>query len=212
MRPLSAGAAWAVTEALAGAPAPGGRARLKARDGAARLVHKTGTSHGRRDAWAAGYDYDHTVIVWFGRPDNGSVPGMSGRDTAAPALTSIFDALPVPARGVVGDPPEAERHLQWPTPPRRLTYLHSRDENGDLAIVFPLPGQKVRYDRQAEGVPLKASGGRRPYTWIVNGELVAPTGGAQLQPGLNEIVLVDVEGTSVTGIFDASPASDAETR
>ena len=42
------------------------------------IAYKTGTSYGYRDAWSVGYDGRHVLGVWVGRPDSGSVPGLSG--------------------------------------------------------------------------------------------------------------------------------------
>lgn len=39
---------------------------------------KTGTSNGFRDAWFAGFDENHTVIVWVGNDDNSEMFGVSG--------------------------------------------------------------------------------------------------------------------------------------
>ena len=58
-----------------------------------RIAYKTGTSYGYRDAWAAGYDGRHTVVVWVGRADATSVPGMTGRTAAAPILFDAFQRV-----------------------------------------------------------------------------------------------------------------------
>ena len=55
---------------------------------APQVSFKTGTSYGYRDAWAAGFSETHAVVVWIGRADGGALPGMTGRDTALPALFS----------------------------------------------------------------------------------------------------------------------------
>ncbi len=55
-------AAWQVSDVLRGAPPPA--ANLPGS-----LSFKTGTSYGYRDAWSAGYDRKHTIVVWAGRAD-----------------------------------------------------------------------------------------------------------------------------------------------
>ncbi len=54
---------------------------------------KTGTSYGYRDAFAIGFDKAHTIAVWLGRPDNGAVFGLVGRQAAAPVLFDAFARL-----------------------------------------------------------------------------------------------------------------------
>ena len=79
-------AAWYVFDVLRGAPPP-----LNAIGG--RIAYKTGTSYGYRDAFAIGYDRATTIGVWVGRADNGAVPGLVGREVAAPILFDAFARL-----------------------------------------------------------------------------------------------------------------------
>jgi penicillin-binding protein 1C len=57
------------------------------------IAYKTGTSYGYRDAFAIGFDKAHTIAVWLGRPDNGSVFGLAGCQAAAPVLFDAFARL-----------------------------------------------------------------------------------------------------------------------
>src|SRR5690606_28182322 len=41
-------------------------------------------------AWSVGYDGRHVLGVWVGRADSGSLPGISGYETAAPVLFEAF--------------------------------------------------------------------------------------------------------------------------
>jgi len=75
-------AAWYVANILIGTPPPDNGA-------SGRIAFKTGTSYGYRDAWSVGFDGSHTIGVWVGRPDGAPVPGLIGRNAAAPIL---FDA------------------------------------------------------------------------------------------------------------------------
>lgn len=54
---------------------------------------KTGTSSGSRDAWCAAYTADWTLCVWIGRKDGAPVPGLAGRDHAAPCAGAILQKL-----------------------------------------------------------------------------------------------------------------------
>ena len=107
-------AAWYVFDVLRGAPPP-------ANATGGRIAFKTGTSYGYRDAFAIGYDKRTTIGVWVGRADNGAVPGLIGRQVAAPLLFDAFarlggerEPVPQPANVLVsttvGLPPPL-RHL-----------------------------------------------------------------------------------------------------
>ena len=79
-------ASWYVAGILRGVAPP-----LNAPYG--RIAFKTGTSYGYRDAFAIGFDKAHTIAVWLGRPDNGAVFGLAGRQAAAPVLFDAFTRL-----------------------------------------------------------------------------------------------------------------------
>lgn len=91
-RLMSPGAAFIVREMLGEPAAPGTAAELLAR--ADRLVAKTGTSWGYRDAWAIGVLPGWTLGVWIGRPDGTPMPGHYGAVSALPLLQSIAAELP----------------------------------------------------------------------------------------------------------------------
>ena len=55
-----------------------------------RVALKTGTSYGLRDAWAAAWTPDYTVVVWAGNPDGESWPGLVGARAAAPVAVKIL--------------------------------------------------------------------------------------------------------------------------
>ena len=55
-----------------------------------RVALKTGTSYGLRDAWAAAWTPDFTVVVWAGNPDGTSWQGLVGARAAAPVAVKIL--------------------------------------------------------------------------------------------------------------------------
>ncbi|MBQ7220169.1 MAG: penicillin-binding protein 1C [Synergistaceae bacterium] len=55
-----------------------------------RVALKTGTSYGLRDAWAAAWTPDFTVVVWAGNPDGTSWPGLVGARAAAPVAVKVL--------------------------------------------------------------------------------------------------------------------------
>ncbi|MBD3382208.1 MAG: penicillin-binding protein 1C [candidate division Zixibacteria bacterium] len=57
------------------------------------IAWKTGTSYGRRDAWAIGYNPKYTVGVWAGNFSGEGSPWLVGAETAAPLMFAIFDQI-----------------------------------------------------------------------------------------------------------------------
>jgi penicillin-binding protein 1C len=69
------------------------------------IAFKTGTSHGFRDAWSAGFSKRLTVVVWFGAPDNAPNYNLVGLQIAAPAMLNIFRELWSADDGIDTPPP-----------------------------------------------------------------------------------------------------------
>ncbi|MBU0474795.1 MAG: penicillin-binding protein 1C [Bacteroidetes bacterium] len=57
------------------------------------IAWKTGTSYGRRDAWAIGYNKSYTIGVWMGNFDGKGSPYLSGSEMAVPLLFSLFNSI-----------------------------------------------------------------------------------------------------------------------
>jgi len=62
------------------------------------LAWKTGTSHGFRDAWAAGVLGDYVLVVWMGNFSGRGNPALVARRCAAPLLFDLFERLGLPDR------------------------------------------------------------------------------------------------------------------
>jgi len=58
-----------------------------------KVAWKTGTSFGRKDAWAIGYNTEYTIGVWLGNFDGEGVPSLSGAETATPLLFEVFNVM-----------------------------------------------------------------------------------------------------------------------
>lgn len=54
---------------------------------------KTGTSQGRKDAWAIGYSQSLTIGVWLGNMNNEPSPALVGSEVAAPLLFDLFASV-----------------------------------------------------------------------------------------------------------------------
>ncbi len=170
---LSPAAAWYVGDVLLGTPPP-----QNARGG--RIAFKTGTSYGYRDAWAVGFDGRHTVAVWIGRPDGTPTPALTGQSVAAPFLFDAFHRV-AQRREPLGRAPESvlqSTAANLPPPLKRFQTERGTVATGTfvdqpLRIAFP-PNKSdlevVGADQEgARPLLIKATGGKLPLTWLVNG-------------------------------------------
>jgi penicillin-binding protein 1C len=114
------------------------------------IAWKTGTSWGGRDSWAVGFDRTHVVGAWVGRPDGTPLPGATGRALALPLVARVFEILPAAPR----DQPGIVRSSG------------SVSSSNALRLLFPPPNAVVSGDGP---VTLRAMGGRRPLTFLMNG-------------------------------------------
>jgi penicillin-binding protein 1C len=195
-------AAWYVTDILKDAPPP-----LNAKKG--RLAYKTGTSYGYRDAWAIGYDGQHAVAVWVGRPDGAATPGLVGRVAAAPILFDAFarlsewrEPLSAPPAGAL----QVANGSDLPPPLKRF-----REGGRELAqgpyleppvhIAFP-PDRAELEGALGEEAPvlLRASGGVLPLTWLIDGAPIKSNPRARQVtwqpdgPGFAKLSVIDAKG------------------
>jgi len=157
-------------------PLPGG--------GAPGIAWKTGTSWGGRDAWAMGMDQRHVVGIWVGRPDGTPMPNATGARLALPLLAQVFERLPAAPRAGL--------------PPRPLSAGVSPPTDG-LRLLFPPPRATLP---EAGRVVLRAAGGQRPLTFLVDGApLVTDPARREVSwvppgPGFYRITVLDAEGAA----------------
>jgi penicillin-binding protein 1C len=198
-------AAWYLGDVLRGAPPPpdavGGR-----------IAFKTGTSYGYRDAWAVGFDARHTIAIWIGRPDNGSVPGLIGRVSAAPVLFDAFariglepDMTPAPRDALTGP------NAALPPPLRQLRQDGlAQGSTTTAAMIAALrihfPPADARLDLSAtratgsDEIMLRAQGGTPPFVWLIDGKPLAEPALRRRTPwrpgggGFTEITVIDGAG------------------
>ena len=58
---------------------------------APKIVFKTGTSYGQRDAWTFAYNTEYTIGVWLGNFSGSSSKSLVGVESATPVAVRIFD-------------------------------------------------------------------------------------------------------------------------
>ena len=196
-RVLTPAAAWEVADILAGlAPPPGAPEN--------RLAYKTGTSYGHRDAWAIGFDGEHVIGIWMGRPDGTPVPGAFGADLAAPVLFQAFARLKPALAPQPPAPPETllVANAQLPQPLRhfRARSAAFEPQADGPSIGFPPDGSEV--ELLPEGLMVRVEGGVAPFTWLADG-LPVSTGGtsreivlAALGRGFITLSVIDAQGRS----------------
>jgi penicillin-binding protein 1C len=208
MRLMDRVAAWDVGNVLMGTPPPENAPHN-------RIAFKTGTSYGYRDAWSVGFDGRMTVGVWVGRPDGAPVPGLIGRNAAAPILFDAFarsgklpTALPKPPKGAL-----IANNTKLPLPLRRFRPFGELVRTGGgqvLHIQFPLDGSRIDVDHSdgAEGstMPVRVSGGVLPITMLVNGRSVGEIDGRRQRlidppgPGFARLTVIDAAGAADTAV------------
>jgi penicillin-binding protein 1C len=198
-------ASWYVADVLRGAPPP-----ANATNG--RLAFKTGTSYGYRDAVAVGFDKRMTIAVWFGRADNGAVPGLVARQVTAPVLFDAFSRVPGELETIPRPPnvlistsaglPPPLRHLRKDAPKTVAATAVA-----PLRIAYPPDGARVDLgltQGQISELALKAQGGALPLTWMVNG---APLGAPDTRR--QTTWTPDGAGFARLSVMDAKGATDS---
>ncbi|MDP2364055.1 MAG: penicillin-binding transpeptidase domain-containing protein, partial [Ignavibacteria bacterium] len=58
-----------------------------------KFAYKTGTSYGKRDAWAIGFNPNFTIGVWVGNFNGSGSPYLTGAESAVPLLVDLFNAI-----------------------------------------------------------------------------------------------------------------------
>ncbi len=200
----SRAAAWQIGDILSSAPMPNARI-------AHGVAYKTGTSYGYRDNWAVGYDGQHVIGVWIGRPDGTPMQTTFARETAAPLLAQAFQYLK-PNPTPLGPPPPETLTVTTAELPEPLQFFGTRGSASAGAetspeIVFPPNG--VRLARM-EGAPvmLKLRSGMPPFTVLENGAVKVTNARAptislgQLERGFFRLNVIDATGRSAQSSFE----------
>ena len=213
-RVLSPVASWYVGNILKGvAPPQGVRTST--------IAYKTGTSYGYRDAWSVGFDGRYVIGVWVGRADGASVPGITGRTSAAPVLFEAFEKVVSTRTALAGAPPGA-LHLssgQLPATlrrfvPRGMSVFARARRRAAPKIVFPPDGVRVDLGLGSTGnssngagraaLVLKLQGGRAPFRLLANGLPVQKSYRRRVlswrpdSAGFSKLTVIDARGQSTS--------------
>ncbi len=101
---------------------------------------KTGTSHGRRDGWAAGITPEWTVVVWTGNFTGEGNPNLTGVYTGGNLLFNILKILP-----------KTEKEFGMPSDLEKIKV----DKETGYRLKYGVPYKEIFYPKDAK--PLKAS-------------------------------------------------------
>lgn len=161
------------------------------------IAFKTGTSYGQRDAWAAGIQSGWVVIVWAGRPDGASSPGITGLHVAAPVMARIMDTLPTTPSST-GMPLPALAPL--------APSLQILPEKPGPHVLSPPNGAVIEsfgQDGSVTPIGLEASGGAQPYRWMINNKLLTTLPGLTPSwqpdgPGFAHVAVIDAQGRAAS--------------
>ena len=146
---------------------------------------KTGTSSGRRDAWAVGQNGRFAVGIWVGRFSGAGHASFTGRDAAEPILSAVFQLpaienrtpppvpseLPVSQPFVWSDqsaPGDAEPRIVSPADQSRFVASISASVQPDDAEP---PGHSTTTPPRTAIIPVTASHSDH-LTWFLNGRVV----------------------------------------
>lgn len=162
------------------------------------FMWKTGTSSGRRDAWAVGHNRKYAIGVWVGRFRGTGRDGYVGAEAAEPLLAALF-ALPCLRNEI--DPPEPK-----PIPIKRPLSL-PREVSERLRITSPNAGD-IFACCPDQAVVHAAANKAEQLTWFVNGQLIARTSALRLtlSPGRYELRCLDSAGQSTVAVFTVVPS------
>jgi penicillin-binding protein 1C len=143
------------------------------------FMRKTGTSAGKRDAWAIGHNGKYAAGVWVGRFSGMGDEAFVGATAAEPLLADLFDLSMV---SVETDPPK-------PTPlVVRRPLARPKAATREVAILFPEDGatyqaisnQVVLFPRASRANGLK---------WFLNDQLLDEKALARMAVGKGSHVL-----------------------
>ena len=156
------------------------------------FMWKTGTSSGRRDAWAVGHNYRYAVGVWVGRFRGTGRVEYVGVKSAEPLLARIMTCTLLSNST---EPPDAP-----PLPVRRPLAL-SGGEPEDLRITTPEDGSEYACLGPTATVAYSANR-QASLTWFLNDRLVeSDTGRLAVSAGRYTLRCVSDEGCSSSVSF-----------
>lgn len=161
------------------------------------FMWKTGTSSGRRDAWAIGHNGTYAIGVWIGRFSGAGHTDFTGRHAAEPLLASLFNSPEFRKNAAPASPSllVVKRPLQLKRPRFKGPLITSPSSSAEFVCI---DGGSVR-------VPV-AGANVDSATWFLNGTVIdldVPMS-LTLSPGRFELRCIDAQGRSSAVRFQVS--------
>ncbi|MBP7053052.1 MAG: penicillin-binding protein 1C [Phycisphaerae bacterium] len=189
----------AISDILSSRKRPPADLREGAGDSIPWFMWKTGTSSGRRDAWAVGHNYRYAIGVWAGRFRGTGRLEYVGAQAAEPVLARLFSLASL---RLDSDPPRPEAIRV------RKPLALPKEVAEDVRITTP--GDDETFIACGETAVVRASANRDDgNSWSLSGKLEG-TGQVQrlvLRPGVYELRCVGRQGAPSTVRFSVCPSS-----
>jgi len=155
------------------------------------FMWKTGTSSGRRDAWAIGHNGRYAIGVWVGRFRGTGNVAYVGAEAAEPLLAKLFNhpmfrtnIEPMPAAPIIVS------HPLLPPPEINETLHIIMPQNGETFI--PLNGKTIIHP---------AANHQCNLIWFLNGKVIDAVNRLELTTGNYELHCIDQTGQYATVWF-----------
>ena len=154
---------------------------------------KTGTSSGRRDAWAIGHNGRYAIGVWVGNFHGGGHLEFVGRETAEPILSRLFQSKSLSA--VVAGSTYEKWEVQNPLP-------RPVEAEGKIAILSPR-NDAAFLALNGTAVIHPTVSCREAITWFHNGQVLTEDDASRLivSRGSHELRAVSISGQSASVQF-----------
>ena len=152
------------------------------------FMWKTGTSSGRRDAWAIGHNRKYAIGVWVGRFRGTGRLDYVGAQAAEPLLAQLFN---LPEIKTISDPPAVEQiEVRNPLPP-------PQELAQELRITSPSSNETfVCFNDSA--IVRTSVNRNEGLSWFLNGRLIENEKASRLilSAGEYELLCIDEAGKS----------------
>ncbi len=159
---------------------------------------KTGTSYGHRDTLVLAFDNRYVIGIWIGMPDGSPMGHLYARELSVPLLHKLANVIP---EDNAIDLTENGNNI-------RLKDLTSQTHDASLlkitpTLLFPVDDTVIELEKAGDeykAIPLAVSGGKRPFTWLIDGKPLSAPIWQQKQfwtpnmPGFYTIAVVDANG------------------
>lgn len=158
------------------------------------FMWKTGTSSGRRDAWAVGHNRRFAIGVWVGRFSGAGNYEYVGKCAAEPLLATLFTLPALATTDAPDHTPTLIATRELPPPPEAAV---------PVRIVSPAPG--ARYIAIGPTVEIHPRANRdEGIFWFLNGEAIDrnSTPAIHARVGRNELLCSDATGQADRIVFD----------